>query len=366
MDCKDTITHSLKKSWKVVGIMSGTSLDGLDVGVANFTRDNNGIWSGELEKITCFNFPNALTVRLRMSMQMTALELCELDRDWALFASQCVKESISPLSSKPDLLSSHGHTVFHKPAEGFTTQIGSGAILAAETALPVVCDLRSSDVAFGGTGAPIIPLVDKLLFSEYDGCLNLGGFSNISHLNSNTRVLAWDIGPCNNLLNQLSRIVGFEYDKGGLIASNGELHSDLYSDLCELNYHHQPPPKSLGMEWIEIELSSVLNKYDSISVGDKLRTAVEYIAHLIVNDSPSGRVLVSGGGVWNTFLIERIRKLSVDKYTEFVIAEPDMADGKEAYGFAFLGLLRWLGENNVYKEVTGASKPSSGGAVWLP
>jgi anhydro-N-acetylmuramic acid kinase len=366
MDCKDTITHSLKKSWKVVGIMSGTSLDGLDVGVAYFTRDNNGMWSGKLEEITCFNFHEALMGRLRKSMQMTALELCELDRDWALFAAECVKVSITNLTTKPDLLSSHGHTVFHKPGEGFTTQIGSGAILAAEIGLPVVCDLRSSDVAYGGTGAPLIPLVDKLLFSEYDGCLNLGGFSNISHLNSSTEVLAWDIGPCNNLLNQLSRIVGLEYDKDGLIASKGELNSDLLRDLSELSYHHQSAPKSLGMEWVESELSSVLNKYDSISVGDKLRTAVEYIAKLIVNDSPSGRVLVSGGGVWNAFLMERIRKLSVDKFTEFVIAEPDMANGKEAYGFAFLGLLRWLGENNVYQEVTGASKPSSGGAVWLP
>jgi len=366
MDCKDTITHSLKKTWKVVGIMSGSSLDGLDVALANFTRENNGIWSGELDQIHCFDFPASLKVRLHKAMHMTALEMCELDRDWALFAAKCVKDSITNLSLKPDLVASHGHTVFHNPSEGFTTQIGSGAIIAAETHMPVVCDLRSLDVAYGGTGAPLIPLVDKLLFSEYDGCLNLGGFSNISHLNSKPEVIAWDIGPCNNLLNKVSRIVGFEYDKDGLIASKGVIKDELFNDLCALTYHHKPAPKSLGMEWVESELRLVIDKYSSLSVGDKLRTAVEYIAHIIVVDSPAGRVLVSGGGVWNTFLMDRIRKISADKSTEFLIAEPDMANGKEAYGFAFLGLLRWLGESNVYQEVTGASRPSSGGAVWLP
>jgi len=366
MDCKDTITHSLKKSWNVVGIMSGTSLDGLDVGLANFSRDKNGFWSGELEVIKCFDFPDTLVARLHKSMQMTALELCELDRDWALFAAECVNDMMSNCVCKPELISSHGHTVFHKPDEGFTTQIGSGAILAAKTGLPVVCDLRSLDVAYGGTGAPLIPLVDKLLFSEFEGCLNLGGFSNISHLNASGGVLAWDIGPCNNLLNQLSRVVGFQYDKDGLLASKGELHSDLFRDLCDLKYHRLLTPKCLGMEWVDSELAAVLKKYNDISIGDKLRTSVEYIAHIIVNDSPKGRVLVTGGGVWNTFLMDRIRNIATEQSSEFIITEPDMVNGKEAYGFAFLGLLRWLGESNVFQEVTGSKKPSSGGAVWLP
>lgn len=200
MDYEDTLTAPSKGPWVVIGLMSGTSLDGLDVAVCEFTAGHDSLdWSGQITHFECFKYPSELATRLRGSMELTSEKLFQLDRDWARFSAKCV----NTLNTKADLLSSHGHTVFHNPKDGYTVQIGSGADLAALTSLPVVCDLRRLDVAYGGQGAPLVPKADSILFSQYSACLNLGGFANISHLNSlNTR--AWDIGVCNNLLNLLA------------------------------------------------------------------------------------------------------------------------------------------------------------------
>lgn len=351
MDGKDTITVS--------GIMSGTSLDGLDVARVQFSRTKDGAWVYELLEFSCEDFPAELKRQLENSMTLSGLELLELDVQWAEFAAKCVNRT----KGTSDLIASHGHTVFHRPDRGFTVQIGSGAVLAARTGKPVVCDLRSLDVAYGGTGAPLIPIVDELLFSEYDACVNLGGFSNVS-MNIDSEIRAWDMGPCNNLLNRLAKEIGLEYDKDGELASTGSIHKKLLEELLNLGYHRLPAPKSLGMEWINEDVLPVLEKWSELSLGYKLRTAVEYIARIIAVELPQGQVLFTGGGARNLFLMERIRELA--SQSNVVVPSGELIDAKEAIGFAFLGLLRWRGEENVRKSVTGARIASSGGAVWVP
>ncbi|PCJ80663.1 MAG: anhydro-N-acetylmuramic acid kinase [Bacteroidetes bacterium] len=363
MECEDTLTDPLKRSWTVIGLMSGTSLDGLDVALCEFTSiEGEHEWKGEIKDFSCFDFPDSLKNRLRNSMKLMSEDVYKLDRDWAYFAAQCVNS----INKKADLLSSHGHTVFHNPKEGYTVQIGSGADLAALTALPVVCDLRRLDVAYGGQGAPLVPLVDLLLFTEYSACINLGGFSNISHLHGN-QTKAWDIGVCNNLLNHLSREINLDYDDSGNIALSGDIIPELFSSLMSLPYHGLPTPKSLGMEWINESVLPILKKYSDSKLEDRMRTSVEYIARTIVEACPSsGTVLITGGGVFNTFLMTRLQNLSKLLDFNFEVPNPQMSQGKEAYAFAFLGLLRYLNKPNILRTVTGASKASSGGAVWLP
>ena len=338
--------------------MSGTSLDGLDVAICEFTCDPT--WSGRILQFNMFDFPEALRSSLKNSMILTAEELWKLDKSWAHFAAECVSKTSPELLLRVQLLSSHGHTVFHNPQDGYSVQIGSGAVLAAQSNLPVVCDLRSLDIAYGGQGAPLVPLVDSTLFSEYTACLNLGGFANISILPK-----AWDIGVCNNLLNILAREKGVEYDAEGSIAKSGKIIGDLLQQMLSIPYHRLPPPKSLGVEWMQKELYPLLEKVADHPLEDRMRTAVEYITISIVNDCPkAGKILVTGGGAFNRFLIQRLNELGDG--VEFYLPESEVINGKEAFAFAFLGLLRWLGKPNVLKSTTGARKESSGGAVWLP
>ena len=363
MDYEDTLTAPPKGPWVVIGLMSGTSLDGLDVAVCEFVAGHDSLdWSGQITHFECFKYPSELASRLRESMELTSEKLFQLDRDWARFSAKCV----NTLNTKADLLSSHGHTVFHNPKDGYTVQIGSGADLAALTSLPVVCDLRRLDVAYGGQGAPLVPKADSVLFSQYSACLNLGGFANISHLNSkNTR--AWDIGVCNNLLNMLASEKGLEYDDRGEIASSGKVIPALLTDLMSLQYHHLPPPKSLGIEWVNAEIRPVLNAYKHLPLEDRMCTSIEYISLTIVNSSEtSGEILVTGGGVLNTYLMSRLHALSSNHSFEFVTPDLNMIHGKEAYAFAFLGLLRFLNKPNMLQSVTGAFVSSSSGAVWMP
>ena len=352
MDDKDTIT--------VTGIMSGTSLDGLDLARVKFSESSDGRWSYELLEFVCEDFLEGLRGKLANSMSMSGIELAELDIEWAEFAAECVGK----MRGESDIVASHGHTVFHRPEKGYTVQIGSGALLAARTGKPVVCDLRSLDVAYGGTGAPLIPIVDELLFAEYDACVNLGGFSNVS-MKIEGELRAWDIGPCNNLLNRLAREMGLEYDRDGAVASAGKVHEELLIELLDLDYHKLPAPKSLGMEWMEEKVMPILDKWSDVSLAFRLRTASEYISQTIAKDLPQGRrVLFTGGGARNSFLMQRVKELTPESHV--VIPEGTLIDAKEAIGFAFLGLLRWSGKENVRKSVTGARIASSGGSVWLP
>jgi anhydro-N-acetylmuramic acid kinase len=264
-----------------------------------------------------------------------------------------------------DAVASHGHTIFHQPQLMLTTQIGDGDAIAAETGLPVVFNFRNLDVALGGQGAPLVPIGDRLLFGQYDACLNLGGFSNISYEEPSGSRVAFDVCPCNMALNHLSRMEGLAFDKNGQLARSGTVDKALLAKMNALDYYRRPMPKSLGKEWFVSNFLPLFSSgtYDARTL---LRTTVEHIAEQItwaIKGHSISTMLVTGGGAHHAFLIQQIRH---QRDTLDVIVPDDLIiDYKEALIFAFLGLLRLHGENNCLRSVTGARKDCCGGAVYL-
>lgn len=348
---------------KVIGLMSGTSLDGLDIAYCEFEK--RGTWSYKIGHVKTVKYTSRWKEKLSFAFRLKKQELAELDQEFGKFIGTEIRKFVRAKRLKADLVASHGHTVFHQPQKGFTLQIGSGKEIAALNKLPVACDFRLGDVALGGQGAPLVPIADKFLFFEYDFCLNLGGFANISYEKSRKRI-AFDICPVNIVLNDLAGRLGKVFDRGGKIASNGKVHVQLLKKLNVLSFYKARPPKSLGREWIEKEFLPVLDSF-SISEQDKLRTVVEHCAiqiALAVNSelrTPDSQLLVTGGGAYNTFLINRISQLAKVKV---ILPDDKTIQFKEAMAFAFLGVLKWRGEINILKSVTGAKRNSSGGKIF--
>lgn len=265
---------------------------------------------------------------------------------------------------RADLVSSHGHTVFHQPGEGLTTQVGCGARIAAITGLPVVCDLRSKDVALGGQGAPLVPLGERLLFPDLHAFVNLGGISNIA-VHRDGRSTGHDIGPCNQALDVLAREGGQPYDAGGRMARAGRVEEDLLARLDALDFYRLPPPRSLGREWFDATMRPLITD-TRIALADRLRTVTEHCARGVgaaLEAAGMDRALVTGGGAHNDLLVERIGAWT---RTKLVRPGGGLIDHKEALVFALLGLLRYRGEPNVLSSVTGAAHDSIGGALYLP
>lgn len=349
--------------YKVTGIMSGTSLDGVDIASCTF-HFRNVKWTYSMEKAETIPYPEEWKARLAGLENKSAVEFAKTDAEYGHFLGKIAKAFHSRHKLEPSFIASHGHTIFHQPAAGFTTQIGKGSCIAAEAGIPVVCDFRSADVALGGQGAPLVPVGDRLLFGQYTYCLNLGGFANISYERSGKRI-AYDICPANIVLNHLASVLHKNFDEDGLISRNGTLHQSLLNDLNNLEYYKLPPPKSLGKEWVLAVIHPLLEKY-SIPVEDKLRTFTEHIAEQVSASVRAGRkntMLVTGGGASNRFLAERIfGKCKVDA----VIPDPLTLNFKEALIFAFLGVLRWRGEINCLKSATGARTDNCGGTIYSP
>jgi len=350
------------RTYNIVGIMSGTSLDGVDLSHCSFTPTGKG-YTYKLNTCKTVPYPAEWTSRLRQLHRSTAEEYTRTHAAYGRYLGELAREFSLDSDLPVDYIASHGHTIFHQPWNGFTGQIGDGAALAIASGYPVICDFRSSDVAAGGQGAPLVPVGDELLFGEYTCCLNLGGFANISTRSGEQRV-AFDICPANFVLNHFASKRGLPYDKGGRLARTGKINQDLLDALNALSYYEQQSPKSLGREWVETEFLPLTG--EKLSIEDTLRTLVEHIAFQTGKNIPAlsdGNVLVTGGGAHNEFLIERIRS-----YTSLVVHIPDplTVDFKEALVFAFLGLLRILEKPNCLATVTGASGNVCGGAVYLP
>lgn len=355
------------KSFRVIGLMSGTSLDGLDVADVTFNLKDSGEWTFELNNASLYVFDEIIWSRLKNAFQLSAPELIALSTDLGLFYAEKVNQFLLEHKvdkSYIDFVASHGQTIFHQPKKGYTLQIGNGPELAVNTVLPTVVDFRTKDVALGGNGAPLIPVADHLLFSNYaDTFLNLGGFSNFSFKEKGS-VLSYDICPVNIVINELMQEIGREYDKSGNFGKQGAIDIDLFNALNSLPFYTDEGPKSLGWEWVEEHIHPLLNK--EIELKDKVRTLYEHIAFQIgksldVADSKS--TLVTGGGAKNHFLIERIKHFSNG---EIVVPNDDLIDYKEAIGFAFLGMLRWQNKINVWSSVTGSLRDSSSGVVLWP
>ncbi len=346
--------------YHVIGVMSGSSLDGLDVAYCRFVKHDR--WEHAIEEATTVPYDDGMRRRLLGAMKGSALELARLDRDLGRLIARACNDlrGDRPL----DLISSHGHTIFHQPAEGLTTQIGHGAQIAALTGRPVVFDLRSKDVALGGQGAPLVPFGERVLFPGMDTFLNLGGIANVSH-HLTVPVSGYDVCTCNQALNDLAGEAGLAYDAGGALARSGAVNDDLLRALDGLPFLLQVPPRSLGREWYEAEMAPLLAPPD-IPVQDRLRTLTEHIAGAIgdaLDRGNAGQVLVTGGGAHNAFLVERIAARTA---AHLQVPGRALVDFKEALVFAFLGLMRWRGEVNTLASVTGAPHDSIGGSVVLP
>lgn len=351
---------TMDRTMRVIGAMSGSSLDGIDVARCAFHQDD-GRWHFTVEAALTVPYAEDVRTRLLRAADATALELARLHRDIGrLIGEACLR--LPP--GRTDLISSHGHTVFHQPGEGLTTQVGCGARIAAITGLPVVCDLRSKDVALGGQGAPLVPLGERLLFPGLHAFVNLGGISNIA-VHRGGRSTGHDIGPCNQALDVLAREGGQPYDAGGRMARAGRVDEDLLARLDALDFYRLPPPRSLGREWFDAAMRPLITDA-RIALADRLRTVTEHCARGVgaaLEAAGMDRALITGGGAHNDLLVERIGAWT---RTGLVRPEGGLIDHKEALVFALLGLLRYRGEPNVLASVTGAARDSIGGALYLP
>ncbi len=358
----DSLKFSKGASIPVIGLMSGTSLDGLDICLAEFTESKKG-WIFEITEATTIAYPQELEERLRNAMNTSAYALMKLDVDLGRWMGERVKEFLINTNSSTALIGSHGHTVFHDPINGFSTQIGSGAHIAAIASVPCVCNFRVSDIARGGQGAPLVPIGDDLLFGEFTFCLNLGGFSNISFRRAGERV-AFDICPVNIILNHLSRLEGKPFDHDGNFGQQGEVFEPILNELNELPYYEDIRPKSLGKEWFESSFLPVVNRYE-IASANKFRTVYEHIAIQIakvLSNRQIDNVLVTGGGAKNTFLIDLLKK---NTSCNIQIPLQQVVDFKEALIFGFLALLYIKGIPNCLGSATGASSNSIGGCLFF-
>lgn len=352
-----------KSKYSIIGVMSGTSLDGIDLVYVNFQKEIN--WSFKMDYAETIKYDEKWVNVLKRLVSCSFEELKNIDVDYTEYLGNVIKGFIDENRIKDiDAICSHGHTALHQPENKLTYQIGNTPLLAKMLNEKVVCDFRVQDVELGGQGAPLVPIGDELLFSEYDFCLNLGGFANISmHLNEAR--IAYDICPVNIVMNYYVNTLGIDYDDEGQIASSGSLNEDLLNQLNTLDFYKEDYPKSLGLEWVNQNIIPIIDSFQ-LETKAVLRTFVEHIAIQITSEIKKieyATVLITGGGVYNTFLIERVKHLSNAK---IIIPSKDIVEFKEALIFGFLGVLKLRNEVNCLKSVTGASKDHSSGRIYLP
>lgn len=350
------------ETYNVIGVMSGTSLDGIDLAHVRF--DVSGAkWSFSLLECETIPYDADLVSTLKSAITFGDSELEILNTRYTLLLGDRIRDFIARHKiDKIDAVCSHGHTILHQPQHGFTLQIGNLPEIAQIVGRTVVCDFRVADVELGGQGAPLVPIGDRLLFPQFDYCLNLGGFSNVSFESNGNRV-AFDISPVNTVLNFYANRLGHDYDDGGKLASAGKIEYELLHELNSLDFYRMPFPKSLGFEFVRESVLPLIERFD-IEDRDKMRTFTEHIAVQISSALPKkiGKLLVTGGGAYNSFLVSRIQ----EHLPQISIEIPDAKtlEYKEALIFALLGVLRLRNEVNVLFSVTGARHDHSSGKIY--
>ncbi len=368
--------------YNVIGLMSGSSLDGLDISFVEFT-ETAGKWEYEIKCAACIEYENEWIEKLKDAIHLSARDYQLLHTDYGRYLGEKVNEFSEKfqLQHKISLISSHGHTTFHFPEKKMTHQLGDGAAIAAETQLPVVTDLRSMDIAFGGQGAPIVPLGEKLLFPEYHYFLNIGGIANISingkptnntdSYSNKNEMIAFDICAANRVLNMLSLEKNKTYDEDGKMASSGKVNYALLEKLNSLEYFFLSYPKSLANSFGTNIIYPLIKSFN-LSTEDVLATFVEHISIQIkyalqsyFSKTDVQQLMITGGGAFNKFLIERISKHLQEINFEVYIPADEVVIYKEALIMALLGTLRWREQYTVLSSVTGAKRNSIGGALWL-
>jgi anhydro-N-acetylmuramic acid kinase len=351
----------IKTKYLIIGVMSGTSLDGIDLALISFNLDAG--WSFKIIVAETVVYNEAWQDKLKHLVAFSKEELSTLDKEYTLYLGEVIASFIKKNNIKTlDAICSHGHTALHRPENKLTYQIGNLPILAKILNQTIVCDFRVQDVALGGQGAPLVPIGDALLFQEYNYCLNLGGFANVSTKSNGSRV-AFDICPVNIVLNKYVSKLGLAYDDKGTLAKEGILCVPLLNTLNALEFYKESYPKSLGLEWVNAIVFPIIDNFN-LSIIDVLRTVVEHVAiqiSVILNQTKDASVLVTGGGVFNSFLMSRIKTLCNNS-----IKTPsnEIVEFKEALIFGFLGVLKLRGENNCLSSVTGATKDHSSGKIF--
>ncbi|MFA7648694.1 MAG: anhydro-N-acetylmuramic acid kinase [Flavobacteriaceae bacterium] len=346
---------------KIIGVMSGTSLDGVDLAEIIFSEENNKI-SFEIRKTQTVPYSKEWIFKLKNGINYSEKELKVLNSEYTVLLGNIIQTFISENKIENiDVVSSHGHTILHQPQNDFTLQIGNLPEITQIVNQKVVCDFRVQDVELGGQGAPLVPIGDRLLFSEYDYCLNLGGFSNISFEEKGKRI-AYDISPVNTVLNFYANKLGFEYDNKGELSKGGTFHKTLFDRLNSLEFYRKKYPKSLGFEFVRDVIFPITENYETQEV---LRTFTEHIAFQISGNirQKKSKLLITGGGAYNHFLIDRIRYYLPG--TEIVIPNKKIVEYKEALIFALLGYLKLQDRINVLSSVTGALRNHSSGKVFI-
>jgi anhydro-N-acetylmuramic acid kinase len=355
--------------YHAIGVMSGSSLDGLDIAYVELT-EQAGQWSFEIRAADCFPYNEVWKKRLQQAIELGAQDYQQLHADFGHYIGSAVRRfmNVHSLDYKVGLIASHGHTTFHSPATGMTGQLGDGAAIASELALPVVTDLRALDVALGGQGAPIVPVGERLLMGNYSHYLNIGGIANVS-VNADPYI-AFDVCPANRVLNLLVSPLGMEMDEDGKLAAAGKIDADILDRLNALAYYAKPYPKSLANQFgTEVVLPIVEH---TSRIPDALATFVEHIAiqvkrsvEAIPVTTDRRSMLVTGGGALNKFLVSRLEDHLGTVGIGVEVPNEKLVQFKEALIMAFIGVLRWRQEANVLSSVTGARVDSVGGALWM-
>jgi len=354
-----------KNNYNVIGVMSGTSLDGIDLSHIKFRLENDK-WIFEILESETIGYSQSWINKLKSAVDFSESQLEKLNQDYTRLLSTIISTFIEKHKiDNLDAVCSHGHTILHQPQNGFTLQIGNLPEIASLIHQTVVCDFRVQDVKLGGQGAPLVPIGDRILFSEYDCCINLGGFSNVS-FEQNGKRIAFDISPVNTVLNFYANQLGLNYDDKGKISRTGKVNTDLLDELNALEFYQLSFPKSLGFEFVKETVLPLIEKH-KISIEDKLCTFTEHLAFqtalaLDGFETRNGQMLVTGGGAYNDFLIERIQSHLPEM--KIIIPSPKILEFKEALIFALLGVLKLRGEINVLSSVTGAKKDHSSGIIY--
>lgn len=351
----------IKSQYNIIGVMSGTSLDGIDLAHVVFNYDTN--WTFSIHTCETIAYTDEWKETLSNLVNFNLDDLKKVDKDYTIYLANVINDFLRKYQLKDiDVVCSHGHTALHQPEQNLTYQIGNLPSIATLINHTIVCDFRTQDVKFNGEGAPLVPIGDQLLFSDFDYCINLGGFANISSEVENNRI-AFDICPVNIVMNQYANALGFDYDTDGAIAKSGKVNMQLLNDLNSIPFYNESPPKSLGLEWVKQHIFPIL-KSSRLSEADILRTFVEHIAIQIANTIATySKVLFTGGGAYNSFLLERIKS---QKEFELVLPSEAIIEYKEALIFGLLGVLKLRGEINCLSSVTGANQNHSTGEIYYP
>ena len=344
------------RGYYVLGIMSGTSLDGLDLAYCHF--EYSKIWKFKIINSTTIKYSNYWRNTLKTTHLKDNNEINRIDKEFGVFIANEANNFIK--KKKIDFISCHGHTIFHDPNKKINLQIGDGKTIAEITNKTIINDFRTLDISLNGEGAPLVPIGDLHLFKKYKYCVNLGGFANIS-IKQNNSIIAFDICPVNIILNHMSNKLGKEYDKNGELAKEGVLINKLFEDLNNIIFYKKQPPKSLSREWVEKKILKIIN--NKMKLNDVLHTLCEHIAFQIGNFLKGSTTLITGGGVFNDYLIDRIKYYSTSK---IIIPNNEIINSKEALIFGFLGVLRIRNEVNCLRSVTGAKKNNCGGVIHTP